>query len=428
MIIICEPQCKGFSHEKVNSGFIYAFRLAYPDEKLVFYAHSSHINAIRNILHHDNAFVDNIEYIPISFQSSFSNAGIRSYGALFTKIFLATLASGTDKIFFLSFSAPILYVIKKLKQKAVFAHMKFALVPHRDFENIADDADPKVINPDPPLPQKKSILEKIKRIKLQEIPSKIYAKAHYFWHKAMTERHTAFAQKYITKDMILWENSADFRYIILSPHILPNAAKYIDVKEVNIHTVFFPTIFAPVSMQPVNEYVKFAVFGYGNSAMLYQVLSHRSRIVLKKNYEIRIIGMDNRGTDGFENVTCPSPGKPLTRSEMEKYASDIDVFLILYPPKSYRVSCSGSIIESLSYMKPILHFKNDCINTFNKKDFPIGICCDSIDEFVTVMDDIIENYKEYIPKFQTFRNNILEVRKQVGIENSVLQIRNSFSG
>ena len=91
MIIICEPQCKEFSHEKVNSGFIYAFRLAYPDDKLVFYAHSSHINAIREILLHDNVVIDNIEYIPIKFQSSFSNMGMRSYTSLFTKIFSETI-------------------------------------------------------------------------------------------------------------------------------------------------------------------------------------------------------------------------------------------------------------------------------------------------------------------------------------------------
>ncbi len=426
MIIICEPQCKEFSHEKVNSGFIYALRLAYPEEKLLFYAHKTHIEAIRDILHHDNAVIDNIEYMPISFQSSFSKAGMRSYGYLFTKIFLASLANGTDKIFFLSFSAPILYVIKKLKQKPVFANMKFALVTHRDFENIADDADPMVIQPAPPPPQKKSISEKIKRVKLHEIPAKIFAILRFYWQQTMTERHTAFAQKYITKDMILWDNSVDFRYIVLSPHILPNAAKYIDVSKVNIHNVFFPTVFAPVSSQPENEFIKFAIFGYGNSAMLHQVLLHLSKKNVKQQYEIRIIGMDKRGTGGFENVTCPSQGKPLTRDEMEIYASDIDLFLILYGKDSYRLSCSGSIIESLSYMKPILHFKNDCINFFNNSDSPIGICCDNIDDYVGVMEDMINNYEAYNKNFELFRSNILKQRNKYSIQNSVESLKNSF--
>jgi hypothetical protein len=426
MIIICEPQCKDFSHEKVNSGFIYALRLAYPEEKLLFYAHKTHIESIRSILNHDNAIVDNIEYVPISFQSSFSKAGMRTYGNLFTRIFLASLASGTDKIFFLSFSAPILYVIKKLKQNSVFANIKFALVAHRDFENIADDADPLVIQPAPAPTPKKSLSEKIKRIKLHEIANKIYAKIHFYRDKVKTERHTAYAKKYTTKDMILWENCADFRYIVLSPHILPNAAKYIDVSEVNIHTVFFPTVFVPVSSRPENEYVKFAIFGFGNSAMLNKVLLHLSKKNLKHQYEIRVISMDTRGTEGFENVTCPSQGKALTRDEMECYAIDIDLFLILYNKDSYKVSCSGSIIESLSYMKPIIHFKNDCINFFNTTDSPIGICCDTIDDYVRVMGDIINNYEAYNKKFEVFRNNILKQRNKYQIQNSIENLRNSF--
>ena len=59
MIIICEPQCKYLSHEKVNSGFIYGIRLAYPQEKLRFYADISHIEAIKKILIHDNIIIEN---------------------------------------------------------------------------------------------------------------------------------------------------------------------------------------------------------------------------------------------------------------------------------------------------------------------------------------------------------------------------------
>ena len=67
MIIICEPLCKGVSHEKVNSGFIYGLSLAFPDEKMRIYADASHIEAIRNILDHDNVSISRIEYRPVKF-------------------------------------------------------------------------------------------------------------------------------------------------------------------------------------------------------------------------------------------------------------------------------------------------------------------------------------------------------------------------
>jgi hypothetical protein len=272
----------------------------------------------------------------------------------------------------------------------------------------------------------KHIIQKIKQTKLIDFPRKA-AGAIRLINSFITPWQRISTKLFPEKKMLLWKHSADFKYISLSPHVVVNAERYIDTKELNIHTVVLPTIFAEPIPQPNNEHVKFATFGYGNSLMLHNVVFQLSQKELKRPYEIRIIGMDDRGTDGFPNITCPSPGKVLDRSDMEKYAKDIDMFLILYDKSRYRLSCSGSILESLSYTKPILHFNNDCINTFNKHENPIGICCNSLEEFVCKMEDIIENYETYIREFQTFRKNILKLRNECAIENSLTQLKDSFT-
>lgn len=58
MIIVCDPGCKGFCHENVNSGFIYGLRLAHPDETIRFYAEINHINAIINIFTHNKIIIE----------------------------------------------------------------------------------------------------------------------------------------------------------------------------------------------------------------------------------------------------------------------------------------------------------------------------------------------------------------------------------
>ena len=429
MIIICDPLCRDISHEKVNSGFIYGLSLAYPQEAIRFYADITHIEAVKNILTHDKIFIDNIEYIPIKFRDLYSIRGMLTYHSLFKKMFFDVLETGTNKIFFLSFSPTILYVIKKLKQKRNFMKMKFTFVLHGSFENIANGCDkPKELS----LPIKKMKnrhitqikykLQIIKQTKFIDLPKVITPFINRFmpWQLLSTKLFT-------DRKMLLWKHSGDFKYISLSPHIITNAEKYLDTKELNMHTVVLPTFFAEPTPQPNNEYVKFAVFGYGNPLMLHNILFQLSQKELKQPYEIRIIGMDNKGTDGFPNVTCPSPGKRLDRSEMEKNARDIDVCLILYDISRYRLSCTGSILESLSYTKPILHFNNDCINNFNKHENPIGICCNSLEEFVCKMEDIIEDYETYIPKFQIFRENILKLRNECAIENSLTQLKDSFT-
>jgi len=429
MIIICDPLCRDVSHEKFNSGFIYGLSLAYPQEAIRFYADITHIEAIKKILTHDKIFINNIQYIPIKFRDLYSIRAMLTYYFLFKKMFSDVLENGTNKIFFLSIAPKILYIIKKLKQKRNFMKMKFTFVLHGSFENIANGYD-KPTELSLPIKKMKNRhitdvkykFQVIRQTKFRDLPQVITPFVNRFmpWQLISTKLFT-------DRKMLLWKHSVDYKYICLSPHIIKNAERYIDTKKLNMHTVVLPTFFAEPTPQPNNEYVKFAIFGYGNPLMLHNILVQLSQKELKQPYEIRIIGMDNKGTDGFPNVTCPSPGKRLDRSEMEKYAKDIDVFLNLYDISRYRLSCTGSILESLSYTKPILHFNNDCINAFNKHEYPIGICCNSLDEFVCKMEDIIENYEAYLPKLQTFRKNILKLRNECAIENSLTQLRDSFT-
>ncbi len=418
MIAICEPQCREISHEKANSGFIYGLRLAYPQEAIRFYADITHIEAIKKILGHDNIIINNIEYIPIKFRDSLPIIGMLTYYYLFKKMFSNVLAAGTNKIFFLSFDPTILYIIKKLKQKSNFFKMKFTFVLHADFENIAGERSGLIF---PSLPNK-PIIERMRRTKPIDFPRKIAgAIIRFCWQPISTKLFS-------TKKILLWKHSVDYKYIALSPHIIENAEEFIDTKKFNFHTVVLPMAFAEPTSLPNNKHVKFAIFGVGDSFMLHNVGVQLSQKELKKPYEIRIIGRNNKGTDGFPNITCPSAGKPLTRGEMEKYARDIDIFLILYDKNRYRLSCTNSILEALSYAKPVLHFDNDCINNFNTHENPIGYCCNSLDEFVYKMEDIIENYERYKYEFQIFRENILKLRKEYAIENSLAQLRNSFFG
>ncbi len=423
MIIVCEPQCKGFSHEKVNSGFLYGLRLAFPEEKILVYADPSHILALNAILLHDEIPVDNIEFVSIEFLLNDSFKAFFVYRKLFEKLLTNVISEGEDRLFMLSFSPKILYVLKKLKQKQQFSKLKFTSILHGDFENVANDAPPSLLQSLPG----SSTLDKIKQKTISEIFKRVLELAFNKLAGLKNFPVKWFNAFFETKKMLQLFPSSDFRYIALSPHALMNAAKYLDLEIFRMYAVVLPTVFAKPLPKPENSFVKFAVFGYGNALMLKQVAQRLSQKGINKPYEIRIIGMDNSGLESFPNITCPSPGKQLTRSEMEKFAVDIDMFLILYDQTRYRLTCSGSILESLSYMKPVLHFENDCINYFNREENPIGICCSSIDEYADKMKDIIENYSAYSAKFDLFRENISQLRDKVSIKNWAGTIHDSFT-
>ena len=229
MIVICEPQCKSFSHEKVNSGFLYMASLAYPEDKIVFFAHISHINSIKNILEHDNIQINNIEYIPIKFNTSFSKIGLFQYELIFKKIFKICENNQTNKLLFLSFSSPILSLLKKLKQNSKYNKFKFSFVLHGDFENINENSNLNEINKDTPV----DLRYRINKLKIKDIPKKLFLHFRAYIIKIRGIKRSEFGKKYRIKDVLLQDHCNDFRYIALAPYIVKNAEVYENIYKLN---------------------------------------------------------------------------------------------------------------------------------------------------------------------------------------------------
>jgi hypothetical protein len=416
-----------FSHEKVNSGFLCGLRLAFPDERIRFYGDETHIAALQKILAHDGVVIDNIEYVPICFSAKPGIMRFLNYRLLLRTVLRGAREAGSDKVFFLSYNPEILYLLKKLKQGREFQAMKFSLVLHGGFEDIADDIiDLKAKAPTTFLARKKNA-ERVRRIRLADVPVKAARVVARVLKERLAPWNILSRSLFTERKMLLWRHSGDFHYVSLSSHATVCASRYLDADRLNIHTVTLPTVFAAPSPRPQNEYAKFAMFGYGDSLMLYGLLCDLANRDITVPYEIRVIGMDNRGIQGFANATCVSPGRPLEREEMEKSAQDIDMFIILYDKSRYRLSCSGSILEALSYLKPVLHLDNDCVNHFNRDDTPIGVRCESISGLADKIQEIVESYGSYGPQLDAFRANMFKMRAEHSIEQSKDALRASFT-
>ncbi|MBC7408363.1 MAG: hypothetical protein H7339_08240 [Arcicella sp.] len=424
----------------MNSGFIYGLRLAFPKDKIRLYAAASHIEAVKNILLHDQVFISNIEYIPIKFSDTGSLKAFLQYIILFNKLFNQVVKLKVNKIFFLSFSPPILFVIKKLKKRQKFSALKFSFVLHGDFENINTKTyqmeEDTTIDPVPPdsMPiDVRSFSSRVRSLTFSKVVKKICFVTERYYENTVNYCNSKItglfeiSGLFETREALLLNHTNDYRYIALAPYIVANASKFIDVEKLNIHTVLLPTFFIAPKEQLNNEYPKFAIFGFGNPKILRKIALKLIDMQLTQKYEIRVIGMATSGLQDLPNIFCVSPGKRLPRVEMEKWADDIDIFLNLYTKNQYQLSCSNSILEALSYIKPVFHFDNDCVNFFNHNNKPIGICNSNIVQYVEYMADVIQNYSNYQNVFKKFRENILLLREEYAIKNSVDDIRNAFS-
>ena len=220
------------------------------------------------------------------------------------------------------------------------------------------------------------------------------SKIRHIWKQ---RTNLSYPQIDFKKHLLLY-HSSQVRYIVLAPHIIPLLLKYVDSDYLSFHYLPHPAVFNPLqtcissvandsvlSSKPSGK-LKCAVFGYGNPPMLLrlnQELTKLWKAQINKDYghqlndlenhlEIRIIGSNQQGIEGFPWVHSPIKKRTLSRLEMEQLVQDIDFFLILYESHRYQLSCSGSIIEALSYQKPVLFLDNPCIKAFNPTDYLLG--------------------------------------------------------
>lgn len=423
MIVVCEPQSKGISHEKVNSGYIYGLSLAYPKEKIIFFADRSHYKELKDMFKSNRTPVQNLKHLPINFNAgkSFSILGIVRYYLLLKKIFDKLLTLEANRIFFLSTNPIILYVIKKLKQQSKYKNICCTFVLHGELEDIAN------INykePYIPVFKNRSKFNLLRPGVILLLVRQRLAQP-FIW---LNSNYSLIFKKMLrVKKILMWQHSNQYKYIVMSPHILANAKEYLDTDYLNFHTIILPIIFAKPTRPPNNEFIKFAVFGYGDSAQMFEMLTILSRKKAAKPYEIRIISMDSRGTEGFPNITRLSQGRVLTRKEMEDATGDIDIFINLYDKTRHRFGCSLSIFEAFSYLKPVLHLSNPGYNYFNKPAKPIGFRTENLNDFVRKMRDMIENCHLYKKELMMFRENMMEYRKEYAIENNLDNLRKSFT-
>jgi len=378
LIAICEPQCIGFAHEAVNSAFVHGVRLAFPDERIILFADQSHIDAIVRMFVINNVEINNIEYRPIKIRplTYFTFTATFYSLLLFNRLFRELKTLGINRLLLLSISSDGLYALKMLKTNSISCSM----VLHGVFEWITEGP---------------------------------YSPYRTFLHRKL----------FNFKSALEWRHSDNYKYIALSPHILIEANKYININKLNITSIIHPFMFSREKIiTKKNKFIKFATIGKGSPPKI-KYIANALSIRNTKRYEIKIIGDSVYGTENIENINCVSPLKRLTRNQIEEYLEDVNVVLVLYGKDEYKLSCSGALFEAFAYVKPIIFLSNPCVNYYNGIE-NIGYECKDLDEVITKMEYFINNYNKIEPELELIRNNIKTLRNEIGIENSTENLRN----
>ena len=417
MIAVCELNCAWTSHETPNAGFVAALTKCFHGEKIAFYAEKRHLNIVSGILSKKGIDTSMVRFQPV-FAAGSHGLPLSLYSCF--RVLREIKRNNCDKVLFLSVDPLQEYLCKKLCV-IFFKRINCSFVLHGELDNFTcshGTVTPVII-------EKKTLFERLRNKSFFYICSNVWI----VLCNILKRSYLRFGRIRldIRKALLLHQETGRFNHIVLSPFIKARFSEYIDTSKLNIYAIVMPAVF-PVKkpLRPINSYLKFGIFGYGNSGLLQRLNMVLAELDIRKKYEIRIIGMDGRGIEDYPNVTHPIP-RVLTRDEMEELTQDIDMQMILYEDFRYQLSCSAAIIEAHSYAKPVFYLKNECIDEFNPPEKPIGIRCSDVKEMAEEIHRIVENYDIFQSELQQYYENILFHRERIDIMNNLHVLKEAMS-
>jgi len=408
MIVVCEPSCKSFSHEKINEGFLYVINKLHNKDKILFLAHKSHWEILKQSLNNNNIDNSRIEFQNINVSSN------STLSILYTLFFIFKLKNKSiKKMVFLSTSKSLLFCLKHI----LSINVKKFFVLHGELEELKDNI---VIDNKYHDRPKEKLHKKLLKLDFNIF----YTKAKSYFNLIDPFYH--ILKKYSFKKLIEKNHDDNFHYLVISKHIFNNLKNKINVWDLNINYIHYPQLSYEIENQANSLYPKFAIFGYGDSKILYNLNLILKELNIKSPFEIRIIGMDNRSTSLFPWMTCPSNGRNLLRKEMEILLKDIDFNLILYTKDRYNLSCSASIMEAISYCQPIIHLENPCISYYNQNN-TIGYDCIDLLSMANRIKKIVLNYNQEIINIENFKFNLNKKRLFFSPDNQIQLFKKVFN-
>lgn len=408
MIVLIEPQCIGFAHEQVNAGFLRGYLLAYPEEKIIYFAEKEHINCIREILNSFSISSKEIDFVEAEIPDANRLSSIFRYYFLIKKVFHYAYEEKCNRIAFLSIHTYSLIPLKVLLKFRYNRFFKIHIIIHGIIESVKKsnyliswDSSNKVLN----------------------LTSK------YFWFLGAEPLSNPgpcnnFLYEKLFKSSLNLFGNKNITYFVFRPdslnkikELLPKIKQYFDC-------IDHPYLYTKKNLECklLHSDIKvFATLGQGNLNAVNEVVRDISQSISSSdNFEIRIVGgKTNQESGDFEQIKITGKNRALTREEIEKQMIDVHYVLFFYSDDFYELMTSGSFFDAISYKKPIIFMKNNCFDYYYK-NFEFGYRCNNIIEIIGCMKKIISggdnNYKK-------FESEIIRMQMNTSIENNYLKLR-----
>jgi hypothetical protein len=353
-IVLCEPQCLGFSHACFNSALLKTILLAYPERKVVFMGESEHLDWTRRSLAAvapDDA--EGIEWRSISVPDR--NDGVAKVVAHEFRLCREVLdfAAGNDAagILLTSVTNSGLLALKTTLYLRRFRTPVVA-VPHAILRTVLNDGS-----------------------------------------GTLWRRLTGLGQ------ILRLPHPPCLKYIALGDTIHGHLAEAMPKVATRFHVLDLPFLWANTEipdMKGADQPVRFGYLGAGYGDKGFDGF-HRLACDTRKatsNAEFVMAGflVDCEECSRYAPEISGVGSSPLPDAEFRKRANGMTYAVFTATPSRYRLVASASFLDSLSFIKPGVYLRNPYVDSYFRRMGDIGYMCDSLEEMLDVIRSLAESF------------------------------------
>jgi len=341
-VILCEPQCWGFEHAHLNAALLDTVLWAFPEAVVTFAGEREHVEAVRKtITRYDPPAEQRTTWkaIPIPARRLWGYPRLGAEWYQSGSILQFAAEQGAEALIWCSITNSGLLA---LKARLYCRRQRFPIlaIPHCILGSIVN----------PP------------------------ARRPWLWPLGL-------------RQILRLPHPRNLRCIALSEpihrcvrQVLPRAAGHFAVLET-------PYFWAEQTNQPppqVPERISFGHLGVANSSKGFDSFLRLAATVTRQTNMSRFVLAGSVSTPGdYPHAGDDIEGigsELLTPDEYVRRASSITYAVNLSDPAHYRLVASGSFLDALSFVKPVIQLRNPNVDYYFKKIGDIGYLCDNLDE------------------------------------------------
>lgn len=343
MILVFEPECKGFAHEQVNAAVV--ANLLQEGHKVHLMAEAEHIECIKAVIEDET---------------------------LLSKLSCEAIAIPKRSSIFL---------------KQLFLHQKICNIISSRISEL-------------PISQIVFLsINEVNLISAKLLAFKIKQKVSIFVHGILEcysdKSWNPFEFKTFFKLLLKLYTPKNLSYIAISLHIKPALVKRASGLSRKFSFVYHPYLFkkGDEALSTNSHFSYVGAFHEGKGAKeLLQVASKLKS--LNSGALIRIVGYNGTPEVCPENIISPYTDRRLSCEEMQCEIASSKYLVFTYPLHMYNFMASGALFDAFQHEKPIIALKHPMFEFYFEQFGNIGYLCDSVESFAKTVDTLSKDDNE----------------------------------